>query len=126
MKWLGVFCSVSVLVAGLTVGVFTAQAGDDECKGGKCPLGDWMEANMQAAYDKEDLKALEKHLEKAATFAPDPSWNKGDNAWEKIAKDAAAKAKAGDFKAVQASCKSCHKTWRKKYRDEFRSKALPK
>ena len=56
---------------------------------------------------------------------PDPRWNDGADGWSKTANDGAAKAKAGDFAAVQATCKSCHKTWRKKYRDEFRPRALP-
>jgi hypothetical protein len=127
MKWLAGIISVAIVAVGVSVGPFQAQADDDdECKGGKCPLMDWMNANMQAAYDKEDLKALEKHLNTAAGYAPDPSWNKGDNGWEKIAKGAAAKAKAGDFKGVRTSCKTCHKAWRKKYRAEHRSKKLPK
>jgi cytochrome c556 len=85
-----------------------------------------MENEMQPAYDKEDLRALEALLTKVVAFAPDPKWNEGAQGWSKIASEAAAKAKAGDFKAVQTSCKSCHTAWRKKYRAEHRPRALPR
>ena len=80
---------------------------------------------MQAAYDKEDVKALEGLLAKVVEFVPDAKWNEGAQGWSKIATEGSAKAKAGDFKAVQATCKSCHSAWRKKYRTEFRPRPLP-
>jgi cytochrome c556 len=106
-----------------------AATADDACgeEGQpKCPLQGWMEQNMQAPFEKEDLKALGAALEKAAKMSPDPKWNEGATGWAKIANDAAAAAKAGDFKAVRESCKTCHKAWRKQYREQHRKKALPK
>lgn len=123
-----------VVLVGLVAAVATfaggssALAGDAACgeKGQpSCPLQGWMEQNMQTAYDKEDLKALEAMLAKVPEFVPDPKWNEGDQGWSKIATDGAAKAKAGDFKGVQATCKGCHSAWRKKYRAEHRPRPLP-
>lgn len=101
------------------------SADGGECSApGKCPLHDWMEKELQAALDAGDLKKVAAGLEKAAGYAPDPKWNEGDNSWSKIAKDGAAAAKAGDAKAAGASCKSCHKAWRKEYKEKHRSKPL--
>lgn len=89
-----------------------------------CPLQGWMEKNMDAAVDKGDTKALAAAFEKAAGFAPDPSWNKGDNSWAKIAKAGADAAKSGDVNAAKKECKTCHKAWRDKYKKEFRTKPV--
>jgi hypothetical protein len=105
-----------------------AQA--DAACGGKgqpaCPLQGWMEENMDPAVDKGDTKALAAALEKVAKWSPDPSWNSADPSWSKIASDGAAAAKSGDMAAVKATCKSCHKAFRDKYKKGFRSKPVPK
>jgi len=89
-----------------------------------CPLQGWMEKNMQEPFDAKDLKKVAEALDKAAGFAPDPTWNEGANGWSKIAKDAAAAAKAGNFEVVQKACKSCHKAWRSKYKKEHRTREI--
>ena len=46
--------------------------------------------------------------------------------WD-IVKDTplAAAAKANDVPALQQSCKTCHKAFRKKYKEQFRTRPLP-
>lgn len=129
MKRLWIVVAATGVVALSALGGAPVATAEAACGGDgqpPCPLQGWMEQHMQPPFEKEDLKALAAALEKAAKFAPDPKWNEGPNSWAKIANDAAAAAKAGDFKAARASCKSCHKAWRKQYRDQFRTKALPK
>jgi hypothetical protein len=92
---------------------------------GDGPLAQWMEANLQTPMEAGDLAKLAVGLEKAAAFAPDPTWNQGDTGWEKLAKAGAAKAKAGDLAGARAACKSCHTAWRKKYKAQFRDRPLP-
>src|SRR5689334_11698035 len=123
------FAIVAVMAAAVFAGSFydqpKASAEDDEaCKGGKCPLHDWMEKELQEPMDAGDLKKVAAGFEKLAAYAPDPKWNEGDNGWSKLAKDGATAAKAGDAKAAGASCKSCHKAWRKEYKEKHRSKPL--
>ena len=102
-----------------------ASADDDECKpAGKCPLHDWMDKELQGPMDAGDLKKVAAGFEKLAGLAPDPKWNDGATGWKKIATDGATAAKAGDAKAAGAACKSCHKTWRKEYKEKFRSKPV--
>ncbi len=125
------FATVLVLVA-VAAGVSMidqprVRAEGKECSTpGTCPLHDWMEKEMQAALDANDLKTLSEHLDKAATMAPDPTWNEGEQSWSKTAKAGAAAAKAGDAKAAGQSCKTCHKAWRKQYKEKHRARALNK
>jgi cytochrome c556 len=122
------FAIVAVMAAAVFAGSLyeqpTASADDDACKGGKCPLHDWMEKELQEPMDAGDLKKVAAGLEKLGGHVPDPKWNDGENGWAKLAKDGAAAAKAGDAKATGATCKSCHKAWRKEYKEKHRSKAL--
>lgn len=120
-----VFAMAAAVLAGSLYNQPKASADDDEaCKGGKCPLHDWMDKELQTPMDAGDLKAVAASFEKLAGFAPDPKWNEGATGWSKIAKDGAAAAKAGDAKAAGAACKSCHKAWRKEYKEKHRSKPI--
>lgn len=124
MKRFGI---IAVLAAAVMAGSMVRQptaSADEECAPGKCPLHDWMEKELQAPMDAGDLKKVAASLEKVAGFAPDPKWNEGDNGWSKLAKDGAAAAKAGDAKAAGATCKSCHKAWRKEYKAKHRAKPI--
>lgn len=122
------FAIVAVMAAAVFAGSLyeqpKASADDDECKGGKCPLHDWMEKELQDPMDAGDLKKVAAGLEKLAGYAPDPKWNEGENGWTKLANAGAAAAKAGDAKAAGVSCKSCHKAWRKEYKEKHRAKPL--
>jgi hypothetical protein len=104
-----------------------AEAADAAC-GGKgqpsCPLQGWMEKNMDPAVEKADMKALAAAFEQIKKFVPDPKWNEGDAGWSKISSDGAAAAKKADMAAVKATCKSCHKAFRDKYKKEFRDKPI--
>ena len=91
-----------------------------------CPLQGWMETQMDPPSDKGDMKALAAAYEKLAKMAPDPKWNEGESGWSKIATAGAEAAKKGDTVAAKAQCKTCHKAWRSKYKDTFRTKPVPK
>lgn len=107
----------------------SAQAAGAACgeKGQpSCPLQGWMEKEMDPLVEKGDTKALALAFEKVAKFAPDPKWNTGDPSWAAISKEGAEAAKKGDLKAAKATCKSCHKAFREKYKTSFRTTALPK
>ena len=121
MKKAGLFALLSTALSLAAVVGWQSSARAD----GEGPLAQWMESNLQAAVEANDLPKLAAGLEKAATFAPDPSWNQGETSWEKIAKDGAAKAKAGDLAGARASCKACHSAWRKKYKAQFAQRPLP-
>jgi hypothetical protein len=83
-----------------------------------------MEDHLQSALDKKDAPALAKGLTRAASFVPDPSWNIGAQGWGALANAGADAAKSGDIAATQATCKSCHKAWRSKYKSMFRTRAI--
>lgn len=99
-----------------------AGNGEGEC--GKkplpdCPLQGWMKANMNPPALAGDTAALAVALEKASTFAPPGYTN-----WASISKDGAKAAKAGDLAAAKASCRSCHDQYKKKYKDELRTRKI--
>lgn len=83
-----------------------------------------MEDNMQHAVESDDLPGLAKALTRAATLAPDPSWNAGAQGWSTIAKGGATAATAGDLASAKQACKTCHKAWRAKYKEQFRLRAI--
>ena len=85
-----------------------------------CPLQGWMERNVQKPLDDGDFARLAQALARVPRFAPDPSWNDGEQGWSKLAEVAAAAARAKDGDAIEQSCKGCHRAWRKKYKQEFR------
>jgi cytochrome c556 len=126
MKRFATVLLFSVAVAGLgLVSQPKVEADDDACKtAGSCPLHDFMEKEVQTPMDAGDLKKVAEALEKVAAFVPDPKWNEGDQGWAKLAKDGVAAAKAGDVKPTGATCKSCHKAYRKLYKEKFRSKKI--
>jgi len=128
MNRFGGLTLLSGLAAVAAIVALTQPASADEACGAKgqksCPLQGWMEENVQGPFEKKDFKKLEAAFAKVATMSPDPKWNEGDKGWAKISEKAAAAAKAGDFKALRATCKSCHKTWRKQYRKQHRLKPV--
>jgi hypothetical protein len=106
----------------------SAQA--DAACGGKgqpsCPLQGWMETKMDPAVDKKDTAALAALFDQLQKMSPDPKWNSATPSWNAIAKEGADAAKKGDLAAAKATCKSCHKAFREKYKTTFRASALPK
>lgn len=128
MKRLAIVTMFGAAVAAISLWNLPEAAAEDAKCGEKgqpnCPLQGWMEKNVQGPLDAGDLAKVATALEKAAGMAPDPKWNDGANGWAKIAKEGAAAAKAGNADGVKASCKSCHKAWRNRYKKEFRTKPI--
>jgi hypothetical protein len=83
-----------------------------------------MEDHLQAALDAKDLPALAKALTRVPAFAPEPSWNAGAQGWAPLAERAVDAAKQADVAATQAACKACHKAWRSKYKQTFRTRPI--
>jgi cytochrome c556 len=79
-----------------------------------------MKANTNAAMASSDFDALNKALEKTATFAP-----AGYTNWASISKDGARAARQADLQAVKASCRGCHEQYKTKYRAEMRARPMP-
>jgi hypothetical protein len=132
MTRLSLVLGLVVCVGALAVSTWspTAQAEAEAKCGGSgqpnCPMQAWMEKEMEGPEDKGDTKALAVAYEKLAGMAPEPKWNEGETGWAAISKAGADAAKKGDMVAAKAQCKTCHKAWRSKYKDSFRSKPLPK
>lgn len=84
-----------------------------------------MDNNLQVALDDEDAASLAAGLRKSAKLVPDPSWDAGDNGWASIAQAGAKAAAAGDLTEARASCKACHRAFRKKYKADYRLRKLP-
>jgi hypothetical protein len=89
-----------------------------------CPLQAWMERNLQKPLDDGDLAAVAQGLGRVPKLVPDPSWNAGADGWSAMADAGSAAAQRGDADAVKQSCKSCHKTWRRKYKETFRHRPI--
>jgi hypothetical protein len=83
-----------------------------------------MERNLQQPLDGEDLARVALGLRQVPKLVPDQSWNAGAQGWGSIAQAGAASASAGDMAAVKQACKTCHKTWRNKYKASFRLRPL--
>ena len=74
--WFGLLAGV-VLGAAAVAAAPSVAVADNACgsKENPCPLQKWMRQNMAPANASGDMPALAAALEKASTFAPDPSWN---------------------------------------------------
>jgi len=121
--WFGLLAAA--VVGAVTLGAVpsSALAGDAAAtcgtKENPCPLQKWMKGNMGVALAGNDLPALAKALDKAATLSPDPSWE-----WASIAKTGAEAARKGDIAGAKASCKTCHDKYKDPYKSQFRTKAV--
>ena len=108
---------------GDAVGEMPAQSGACGKPGQPpCPLQDWMRKNVAAALATNDAAALAVALEKSAQLSPDPAWA----SWVSAASSGAAAAKKGDVAGARAACKTCHDAWRTAYRDQFRTRPIPR
>jgi hypothetical protein len=83
-----------------------------------------MDRNLQQAVDARDLPRLAQGLAHVPSLVPDPSWNAGAAGWATLAEAGATAAKNGDLAAAQKACKSCHRTWRNKYKASFRMRPV--
>lgn len=84
-----------------------------------------MDTNLETVLDREDFKALAANLKKSAHLVPDVAWNQEDPAWATIAMEGAKAATDEDLAGTRASCKACHRAFRKRYKSEFRTRPLP-
>ena len=84
-----------------------------------CPLQAWMKSTLQTYLKDEDGEHLAASLEQLAAHEPP-----GYSGWATAAKDAATRARAGDFSAVKDRCKSCHDEYRSSFRAELRTARL--
>jgi hypothetical protein len=121
---------VGAALIGASPNVASADASGPACAGTKedpCPLQKWMRQNMASANSSGDMAALQTAFTKLATMSPDPSWNGGDAKanWDAISKAGLAAAKANDVSGVKLACKCCHDVFKQKYKDKFRTKAVP-
>ena len=78
-----------------------------------------MKRVMAPASSNEDGAELAKALGYVADHAPAGAGYAG---WPAIARDGAAKAKAGDIDGAKSACKQCHDAYKEKYRKEMRDR----
>jgi cytochrome c556 len=90
-----------------------------------CPLQAFMEKEVQAPLDAGDFQAVSKALERVAKLAPEPAWNASKPSWAVMANEGATAAASADPVEIEASCKACHKAFRKKYKADYRTRPLP-
>jgi hypothetical protein len=86
-----------------------------------------MRKNLDDAVDAGDLKKLAAGFSHLAKMAPDPSWNDGGaTGWAGIANSGAAAANSGNMDAARQTCKTCHRSFRSKFKaSPFRARPLP-
>lgn len=89
-----------------------------------CPLEAFMERQVDAAMESGDLDKLAAALKRVSDLVPDPSWNSGAQGWAAISNAGAAAAASGNLEGARASCKGCHRAWRKKYKESYRARPL--
>lgn len=84
-----------------------------------CPMLRVMKGSIAAAFAAKKGPELATALAKLAASAP-----AGYTNWASVSRDGAAAAKAGEWTAVKASCRSCHTQYKAKYIVEHRSEPL--
>ncbi|MGH7439264.1 MAG: cytochrome c [Polyangiaceae bacterium] len=107
---------MTALVLALAGASGVAFAGDPAT-----PLGKWMKPNIGTPLAGQDFPTLQKNLDLVASKVPP-----GDYAqWAEFAKSGSAAAAKQDVKAVKASCKGCHDSYKEKYKKEFLTRPFP-
>jgi hypothetical protein len=85
-----------------------------------------MEDEIDKPLEDADLERVAEALARVAKLAPDPAWNaNGATGFRGIAEAAAAAARANDVPTLQQACKSCHKAFRRQYKEKYRPRPLP-
>ena len=92
----------------------------DADSAGSFPLKVWMAANLARPMKTQDVEALNGALSLVASNAPSEL-----PGWAAIADRGARAAAAGDVERVRQCCSDCHDTYRKDYRERFRSRPFP-
>lgn len=77
----------------------------------------WMKGVIGPHTSAGDAEKIAKDLDYIAAKPPPGMGN-----WSAIAKEGAAKAKAGDVDGAKASCKKCHDQYKEKYKTTMRDR----
>jgi hypothetical protein len=85
----------------------------------RCTLRTWMKAHSTPAMNDHDFDALATVLDKIAKLAPPGYPN-----WASISRDGASAARALDLEAVRASCRSCHRQYKDRYKKELHDRPI--
>ena len=98
---------------------------DLECENDdvSCPLHDWQIEHAEPAVQDRDTDKLAAVLHQIEFYAPDASWNEGENGWARIARRGAIAAEAGDFDEARKACRNCHREYPNEempFRDMYR------
>lgn len=95
-----------------------AKKYDCGAKGQKpCPMQGWMKKVMAPASSNGEGDKLAEALTYVSKRPPP-----GYADWVAMAKDGAAKAKAGDIDGAKASCKKCHDAYKDDYKAKMRDR----
>lgn len=78
-----------------------------------------MKANANPAVSSGDPAKMAEALEKMIKLGPP-----GYSNWRSITADGVKAAKAGNFDAAKASCRTCHDQYKAKYRTEMRDRKI--
>jgi hypothetical protein len=78
-----------------------------------------MKANANPAVSSGDATKLAESLEKMVKMGPP-----GYSNWASISNDGAKAARAGNFDAGKAACRTCHDQYKAKYRAEHRDRKI--
>lgn len=114
-----VLAFVCVLACGCRVSPRGEQSPDAD-NTGSFPLKQWMAANLARPMKAQDLDVLNRSLALVAGNAPSELAG-----WAAIAERGARAAAEGDVERVRQCCSDCHETYRKDYRERFRSRPFP-
>ena len=88
-----------------------------------CPLHDWQIEHAEPAVQDRDTDKLAAVLHQIEFYAPEESWNEGENGWARIARRGAIAAEAGDFDEARKACRNCHREYPNEempFRDMYR------
>ena len=115
------FIKIAVLILLLSYLCYPSYTASSE----DSPMAAWMISNIQTPYENNDLKKLSKNMRMLSKLSPDPLWNSShDTSWENFAIRGELAADHADPIELRESCKSCHSTWRKKYRQHYSKRQL--
>ena len=87
-----------------------------------CPLQEWMKRVANKPMLAKDAPAVAEAFDKMVPLAPPGAAYAN---WASISKDGAKAARAADLDAAKAACRGCHDQYKRKYKTELRTRALP-
>ena len=87
-----------------------------------CPLQDWMKRVANKPMLAKDAPAVAEAFDKMVPLARTGAAYAN---WVSISTHAPKAARAADLDAAKAACRGCHEQYKKKYKTELRTRALP-